>query len=59
MKNLDARLLALESLGSGDHAKPLPHVVPDATTDTDLARFRQNGREVFRESDLDFMALFV
>ena len=59
MARLDARLLALESLGGGDHAKPLPHVVPDGTADKELARLRQHGREVFRESDLDFMDLFV
>ena len=59
MASLDARLLALESLDSGDHAKPLPRVVPDATTDTDLARLRQHGREVFRESDPAFIDLFV
>ena len=59
MASLDARLMALESLGSGDHAKPLPQVLPDSTADTELARLRQNGREVFRESDLDFMDLFV
>ena len=51
MKNLDARLLALESLGSGDHAKPLPQVVPDSTTDRELARLRQHGREVYRMAD--------
>ena len=59
MASLDARLLALESLGSGDHAKPLPEVVPDNTTDTELARLRQHGREVFRESDPAFLDLFV
>ena len=59
MASLDARLLALESLGSGDHAKPLPKVVPDSTTDTELARLRQHGREVFRESDPAFIDLFV
>ena len=48
MASLDARLLALESLGSGDHAKSLPQVVPDATTDTELARLRQHGRAVYR-----------
>ena len=59
MASLDARLLALESLGSGDHARRLPQVVPDATTDTKLARLRQHGREVFRESDPAFIDLFV
>ena len=51
MASLDARLLALESLGRGEHAKPLPHVVSDATTDTELAQLRQHGREVYRIAD--------
>ena len=51
MPSLDARLLALERFGSGDHAKPLPHVVPDSTTDTELAQLRQHGREVYRVAD--------
>ena len=44
------RLLALETRDS-DHAKPLPMVVPDTTTDDELAKLRKHGREVFRESD--------
>ena len=59
MASLDARLLALEGLGSGDHAKPLPHVVPDSTTDTELARLGQHCREGFRESDPALIDLFV
>ena len=51
MASLDARLLALESLGSGDNAKPLPHVLPDSTTDKELARLRQHGRKVCRMAD--------
>ena len=51
MASLDARLLALESLGSGDNAKPLPHVLPDSTTDKELARLRQHGREVYRVAE--------
>ena len=56
---LHRRLLALESFDGGDHAKPLPQVVPDATTDTELGRLRKHGREVFRESDPAFIHLFV
>ena len=59
MKTLDARLLALESLDGGDTAKQLPEVVPDSTPDTELARLRKNGREVYRESDPAFIELFV
>ena len=51
MASLDARLQALESLGSGEKAKPLPQVVPDSTTDRELARLRQHGREVYRMAD--------
>ena len=51
MASLDARLLALESLSSGGLAKPLPQVVPDSTTDKELARLRQHGREVYRKAD--------
>lgn len=59
MASIDARLLALESLGSDDRAKPLPQVLPDSTTDKELERLRQHGREVFRESDPAFIDLFV
>ncbi len=58
MASLDARLLALESLES-DRTRQLPDVVNDATTDTELARFRKQGREVYRESDPAFIQLFV
>lgn len=51
MKTLESRLLALESLDGGDHAKPPPQVVADDTTDAVLARLRKNGREVYRMSD--------
>ena len=56
---LNRRLLVLESLDSGDTAKPLPEVVPDSTTDIELARLRKNGREIYRESDPAFIELFV
>lgn len=55
---INRRLLALETLDS-DHAKQLPDVVPDSTPDTELARLRKHGREVFRESDPAFIHLFV
>ena len=44
------RLLALETRDS-DQAKPLPQVVPESTTDRELARLRQHGREVYRMAD--------
>lgn len=50
-KTLDARLLALESLGSGDHLKPLPEVVDNDTTDAELGRLRKHGRSVMRYSE--------
>ena len=56
---LHRRLMALESLDKENHAKPLTQVVPDGTADTELARLRQHGREVFRESDTAFIHLFV
>lgn len=59
MVTLSARLMALEGVGAGDHPKPLPRLVPDATTDTELARLRQHGRDVLRESDPAFIDLFV
>lgn len=58
MPSLDARLQALEAR-DGDHAKPLADLVDDSTTDAELARLRQNGREVFRVSDPAFINLFV
>ncbi|MBK6294576.1 MAG: hypothetical protein IPF55_09960 [Rhodoferax sp.] len=58
MATLDSRLLALESIDVGDHAKQLPTVVPDDTTDQELARLRRDGREVCRESDPAFIELF-
>lgn len=58
MKTLDSRLLALETRDS-DQAKQLPDVVPDNTPESDIARLRQHGREVYRESDPAFIHLFV
>ena len=52
------RLLALETRDS-DHAKPLPMVVPDTTTDDELAKLRKHGREVFRESDPAYIDHFI
>jgi hypothetical protein len=51
MATLKNRLLALESLDGGDHAKPLPDVVADDTPDAELARLRRHGLEVYRMSD--------
>lgn len=47
---LTRRLEALEATDS-DHAKQLPDVVPDTTTDAELARLRKHGREVYRMAD--------
>ena len=58
MPNLEARLLALEN-PVNDLARQLPDVVEDETTDTELARLRKQGREVYRESDPAFIQLFV
>ena len=58
MPNLEARLLALEN-PVNDLARQLPDVVEDETTDTELARLRKQGREVYRESDPVFIQLFV
>lgn len=55
---LSHRLLALETRDS-DQAKQLPEVVPDSTPDTELARLRTHGREVYREADPAFIELFV
>jgi hypothetical protein len=55
---LSRRLQALETLDS-DHAKLLPSLVSDDTTDEELARLRKHGREVYKESDLEFIHLFV
>ncbi len=55
---LTRRLEALEATAC-DQAKPLPVVVPDGTTDAELARLRKHGREVYRESDPAFLDLFV
>ena len=55
---LHRRLLALETRAS-DQAKPLPQVVPDSTTDDELAKLRKHGREVFRESDPAYIDHFI
>ena len=55
---LGRRLMALETRDS-DQAKQLPRLVPDAATDTELARLRTHGLEVYRESDPAFIELFV
>lgn len=58
MNALTRRLERLEATDS-DHAKPLPDVVPDDTPDSELARLRKHGREVYRESDPAFLDAFV
>lgn len=45
---LTRRIVALENL---DCARPLPDVVADSTTDTELARLRQHNREVYRVTE--------
>ncbi len=52
------RLEALEATND-DTAKHLPEVVPDSTPDSELARLRQHGREVFRESDPAYIDHFT
>lgn len=56
--SLSRRLEVLEATDD-DTAKQLPDVVPDSTPDTELARLRTHGREVYRESDPAFIELFV
>ena len=58
MPSLDARLLVLEARDDG-HAKPLPDLVDNSTTNAELVRLCQHGREVFRVSDPAFINLFV
>lgn len=53
------RLEALERALPTAGPRPLPMVVPDATTDANLARLQQQGRKVFRESDPAFIDQFV
>ena len=48
---LHRRLLALESLGDSDHAKPLPDVVADDMPDDELKRLRRGDREVYRMAE--------
>lgn len=50
MKTLDARLTALETRDS-EYAKVLPDVVPDSTSDAELAQLSANGRKVYRVAD--------
>jgi hypothetical protein len=59
MNNALTRRLAVLEATDSDQAKQLPEVVPDSTTDTELARRRQHGREVYRESDPAFLDAFV
>jgi hypothetical protein len=55
---INTRLLKLETMRA-DKSRELPTVVPDETSDAELARLRANGREVFRESDPSIYDLFV
>lgn len=59
MATLKTRLVALESSGQDGEARHLPQLVPDNTSDAELARLRQHGREVYRESDPAFIEIFI
>ena len=56
MGRLEARLRALEGTTDG-HARLLPDVVADDTTDSEIERLRRGGRRVYRLSDA--VELFV
>ena len=58
MERLKNRIDLLEA-NAKETAKQLPHVMPDSTTDGELARLRKRSSEVFREDDPAFIALFV
>lgn len=58
MSTLKRRLLALEACDNYQ-ASQLPEVVADDTTDDEMARLRKHGRKVYRESDPEFIELFV
>ena len=58
MATLDQRLKALEAEQAGDYV-PMPVVVPECTTDEELARLRRNGRAVFRSGDPELYSEFV
>lgn len=55
---INTRLLKLETMRT-DKSRELPTVVADDVTDSELARIRATGREVFRESDPSIYDLFV
>ena len=56
MRTIERRLLALEGTTDG-HARLLPDVVADDTTDSELERLRAGGRLVYRL--IDAVELFV
>ena len=58
MPTLNDRLRALER-ATADQSMLLPLVVPDDTSDDELQRLRQQGRQVFRASDPELVNAFV
>ena len=53
----ERRLDVLE--GVRTRFNPLPVIVPDSTTDAELAALRRRGVQAYRESDPDFVDLFI
>lgn len=51
MATLENRVAKLETPPDTE-GKPLPQVVADETTDTELQRLRRGGHEVYRFSDV-------
>ena len=56
MRTIERRLLAIEG-SKMSHARLLPDVVADDTTDSEIERLRRGGREVHRL--IDAVELFV
>lgn len=59
MATLKHRLQELETRQTGAGAKELPILVPDSTSDAELAKLRKHGREVFRKGDPAFIDSFI
>lgn len=53
----ERRLEALEAFRT--RFNPLPEVVADSTTDAELMALRRRGVQAYRESDPDFVDLFI